>query len=506
MSADLQYVDSGVDDFVRKNAFLLDMQSNAVVVLSSSAEIVYLNPAFLKLSGICSEVAKGQSLSQHIPRFRRVEKLIHDCLAENKSAVVKDTLKLKGQDYILPFIFNIKLIHTRSSLMPDGVMLIINEDSEQLMDYFNVEITRLSQRIQGLSDELRSKLKLINALFDNSPVGMMVLDNEATIMQMNRAGKEILQANASLVGVSCKRFYDVDIDGFPGNKKHVLDPEETPAITVAGNKITLLRCSVQSQDEESLIYETFVDISQIENARMNLERAKQTAESANQAKSDFLANMTHELQTPLNIIMGYSQLGVSINNDTDITEIKSSFERILDSSYLLKGFIDDLLDISKAEAGKLVCSRNSELLENVILQVVSECNVLCLDKAIALKLDLDGNLGEYDIDEVRFMQVMRNLLSNALKFSPLSSEILITGSRYSHYLEIRVMDNGPGIPDDELEFIFSKFEQSSKTQSYSGGTGLGLAISREIISAHNGRIYAENRAQGGAAFVIRLPV
>jgi len=98
------------------------------------------------------------------------------------------------------------------------------------------------------------------------------------------------------------------------------------------------------------------------------------------------------------------------------------------------------------------------------------------------------------------------LLSNAIKFSENSSEIQILGSRIDDHIEIRVVDNGQGIPADELEIIFSKFEQSTATRTKAGGTGLGLAICREIVSAHNGRIYAENRSQGGSIFVVRLPV
>ena len=506
MSADLQYIDTDIEDYVTKYAFLLDMQSNAVVILNSKSEFIYANPAFYQLSGIDEQSAKGQVLKDLLPRFRRVDSLVNDCLLENRAFIYKDTLKHHGQNQILPLIFNISPICNHSGTSPQGVVVVIKEDSQQLIEYFNLETEKLSQRILALSNELRSKLKLINALFDNSPVGMMILDSDCTIIQMNQAGKNILQATSSLTGVSCKRFYNVDITEFEDSEKSIIDPMEITAVTAAGNQIILYRCSVRSRDDEDLIYETFVDITEIENARIASEKAKQDAESANQAKSDFLANMTHELQTPLNIIMGYSQLGAMVNADTSMDDIKDAFQNILVSGDVLGQFINNLLDISKAEAGKLSFNKKMHVIKDVVAQVAVECGVLCVSKGITIEFELDDAMGECEIDTVRIQQVFRNLLSNAIKFSAESSEIKITGNKADDHIEVRVMDSGPGIPEGELEIIFSKFEQSTTTRTEAGGTGLGLAISREIISAHNGRIYAENRPQGGSVFVVRLPV
>lgn len=385
-------------------------------------------------------------------------------------------------------------------------MLTIAEDSHQLIKFFNTETEKLTQRIHALSYELRSKLKLINALFDNSPVGMMVLDEKSTIMQINKAGMKILGATSSLIGISCNHFYDAGASEFNQTGKSVIEPLETSAVTESGDEITILRCSVRAKDEEKLVYETFVDITEIEKARINSERAKQAAEKANQAKTDFLANVTHELQTPLNIIMGYSQLGMMLDEDVPLDEIKKSFHKIMVSSEDLKSFIGSLLDISKANAGKLSFNKQKEFLRCVIKQAVDECSVLCNDKGIVVNQDLSDMIGLYNLDAGRFKQVIRNLLTNAIHFSPDNSEIRITGRVIDDFIDIRVMDSGPGIPDEELGKIFGKFEQSSIKVDGAGGTGLGLFICHEIIAAHNGSIYAENRQQGGAKFIIRLPL
>ncbi|MCW8911624.1 MAG: PAS domain-containing sensor histidine kinase [Gammaproteobacteria bacterium] len=500
MSAEIQYIDIGIEDYVSRYAFLLDMQSNAVVILNNKAEFIYANPAFHQLTGLDGQSAPQGALRDLLPRLRRVDSLVNDCLIENRPVVYKDTLNHHGYDRILPLIFNINPVcNNHASPSPEGVIIIIKEDSQQLIGYFDLETEKLSQRILALSDELRNKLKLINSLFDNNPVGMMILDDQCTIMQVNQAGKNILESKSSLVGVSCKRFYNVDIADLKNSQHSIIDPMEIRAVTEAGNEIILLRCSVRSADDD-LIYETFVDITEIENARIVLEKA-------NQAKSDFLANMTHELQTPLNIILGFSQLGAMVNNDSDLDEIKSSFQNIMKSGEVLRQFINNILDISKAEAGRLTFNKEMQLIKDVVVQVVVDCAVLCVDKGIIIDFELDDlDECECEFDSVRMQQVIRNLLSNAIKFSPEKSEIKITGNRLDDYIEIRVIDDGPGIPEEELEIVFSKFEQSSVTKTDAGGTGLGLAICREIISAHNGRIYAESHSQGGSVFVVRLPV
>ena len=507
MSAEIQYIDIGIEDYVSRYAFLLDMQSNAVVILNNKAEFIYANPAFYQLIGLDNQSAPQGALRDLLPRLRRVDSLVNDCLIENRPVVYKDTLNHHGYNRILPLIFNINPVcNNHASPSPEGVIMIIKEDSQQLIDYFDLETEKLSQRILALSDELRSKLKLINSLFDNNPVGMMILDDHCTIMQINQAGKNILESNSSLIGVSCKRFYKIDITEFENSHKSIIEPMEIKAVTESGNEIILFRCSVRSAGDDNLIYETFVDITEIENSRIALEKAKEAAETSNQAKSDFLANMTHELQTPLNIIMGYSQLGAMINADTSIDEIKKTFQNIIQSGDMLGQFISNLLDISKAEAGKLVFNKEMLLIKDALIQVVVDCTILCADKNINVEFDLDDDLGKCEFDSVRIQQVFRNLLSNAIKFSSESSVIKIIGNRFNDYIEIRVIDEGTGIPGNELEIIFSKFEQSTITKTDAGGTGLGLAICREIISAHNGRIYAENHPQGGSVFVVRLPV
>lgn len=244
--------------------------------------------------------------------------------------------------------------------------------------------------------------------------------------------------------------------------------------------------------------------------------AKQKAEEANQAKSEFLANISHELRTPMHGILSFAKFGLNkINAPPE--KIRSFFSNIVDSGERLMVLVNDLLDLSKLEAGKMTTDIAVRDLVATVRDVIREMETLADEKSI--KLQLTGlDEGIIEIDSVRISQIVRNLLANALRYTPgggtievavLPREMNVGRRREDRILlsglMVTVADQGPGIPQDELETIFDKFVQSSKTKTGAGGTGLGLAICREIAWLHKGEIYAANRPEGGAIFTLTLP-
>ena len=167
--------------------------------------------------------------------------------------------------------------------------------------------------------------------------------------------------------------------------------------------------------------------------------------------------------------------------------------------------IDNLLDLSKLESRTEVLSLVSTNLGHVVGRVINEFSTM-LDSSNLNILHHGGFDVEVRIDREKIMQVIRNLLSNALKFSPENGVIEVEVERTKDSVQVSVADDGVGIPPDELKAIFDKFVQSSKTKTGAGGTGLGLAICWEITELHGGRIWAENREGGGARFVMELPL
>jgi signal transduction histidine kinase len=236
------------------------------------------------------------------------------------------------------------------------------------------------------------------------------------------------------------------------------------------------------------------------------ETAKELAEKANLAKSMFLANMSHELRTPIHGILSFAKFGLKNVAKAEREKLNRYFATIHDSGSILLRLVNDVLDLAKLEAGKMTMDMREIDITPLIAKVLDEFDSMTMEKNITIKPAASDGETQIHGDSVRMMQVVRNLLSNAVKFSPAGGSVEISTRRQAGSLVVSVSDEGPGIPDAEIEVIFDKFVQSSKTSTGAGGTGLGLAICREILVAHGGRIWAENKVNGGAVFSFEVPL
>ena len=248
----------------------------------------------------------------------------------------------------------------------------------------------------------------------------------------------------------------------------------------------------------------------------HLERATAEAEQANRAKSDFLANMSHELRTPMHAILSFAQFGLDRLSAGGTDRLERYFGNIRVSGQRLLELLNDLLDLSKLEAGRMEIRKTPCRLDQLASDAVEDLRALLLQARLDYRVEIAAGARGLMVlaDAARLRQVLHNLIGNAIKFTPSGGTVrVLVDCRHGGVTSecdvalLSVRDSGCGIPEDELELIFDKFAQSSKTKTAAGGTGLGLAICREIASAHGGSIRASNNQPGpGAQFEFALPI
>ena len=246
----------------------------------------------------------------------------------------------------------------------------------------------------------------------------------------------------------------------------------------------------------------------VHNARLfhEIEQKSRQLEAASRHKSEFLANMSHELRTPMNAILGFTELirdGVYGEVSPKITAM---LERIQANGRHLLGLINDVLDLSKIEAGQLKLEAADYALRDVVQTVQATTESLAAAKKLKLRIELPDVLPPARGDERRIAQVLLNLVGNAIKFTE-AGEVSVSVALDETTFEIAVTDTGSGIPVDQQQKIFEEFHQvDSSSTRHKGGTGLGLAISKRIVELHGGRIWVESEPGRGSSFRFVIPI
>jgi signal transduction histidine kinase len=237
-----------------------------------------------------------------------------------------------------------------------------------------------------------------------------------------------------------------------------------------------------------------------------LGRLYEQLERASRHISQFLANMSHELRTPLNAILGYTELILDNIYGAVPEKIREVLGRVQGSGRHLLELVNDVLDLSKIEAGQLVLSLSDYSMKEILQTVTTAVESLAAEKHLALRVTVPAELPRGTGDERRIAQVLLNLVGNAIKFTE-SGEVAIRAMAADGRFLVAVSDTGPGIAEADQQKIFEEFHQADGSSTWQkGGTGLGLSIAKRIVELHRGRLWVESSPGRGSTFWFTLPV
>lgn len=388
---------------------------------------------------------------------------------------------------------------------------VVSEELEKRIELNNKELTRKYETIvegkvknEEIAWEKYSKVlnakKETEAVIRSVAEGVVVVDAEGKVMMMNPAAERLL-------GVSSKEKIGKSL--LEGLKEEQLVSLAKNSPNKGSREIEL----VSSQDETKKVLRASTAVVENENGQtvgmVSVLSDITKQKELDRMKENFVANVSHELRTPL-VAIDKSLSLILDKNAGEVSETQRQFLSIAERNLKRLGLlVNDLLDLSKLEAGKTELRRQPSSIDKVIRESVDGLKNWAETKSIHIETIIEQGLPELNINPDRVIQVLNNVIGNAIKFTPEKGSIFIEAklNNRGHEVQVSVADTGPGISEEDLTRVFDKFYQArEKVSTDISGTGIGLAIAKEIVELHGGKIWAESEKGSGAKFIFGLPL
>lgn len=383
-------------------------------------------------------------------------------------------------------------------------------------------VTALKHLLVRISRTHREELAMLNAMVNETNVAITACDETGVLIYANKAALSLCgcQSMMEMQGKGLPRFERFDSDGTLVTLKELLSgggySGEATLYTGAGNPVpSYVNAGIltNNNDQPLRYFATIADISEVREAQEGLRQRNLELAAAERTKSRFLANMSHEFRTPLNAIIGFSELiGDELIESNGDVRHRTYIEDIRKGGVHLLGIITDVLDMAKIESGTMSVQFGDVSVTDVIDDALHMVSQQVDEKQLTVSVDFDKRVPSVRADELKLRQILLNLLTNAVKFTPAGGTIAVSASPghsaiLGECLNIVISDTGIGIDAEEMETILEPFRQGAKSgQLQLGGAGLGLALCKALAEAHEGTFSIESELNMGTKATLSLPV
>ncbi|AKB85212.1 PAS domain-containing sensor histidine kinase [Methanococcoides methylutens] len=399
-------------------------------------------------------------------------------------------------------------------LLPDGSERIVHEQGEVTFNE-NGQGLRMVGTVQDITERKKIEKEVIikEKAIDSSLNAIVFADLKGKILFANPSFLELwgYDNKNEIIGLNGNKLWNYEIDPLEIQNSLVSTGSwkgEAIARKKDGREFSVSTSShfiIDDIGNPICLMASFVDITERKiKDKLLIEKAK--AEASSRAKSELLSTMSHEMRTPLTIIIGYSDLLDMQEIGTLNQKQASCVENVLESSHHLLSLINDTLDLSKAEAHKMELNIEEFFIPDVIDDVKTALMPLTSSKNLDLLTNVNSDIDTIKADKKKFKQILYNLMSNALKFTPEKGSITIETHTANNMVQFNVIDNGIGMSEENMKRIFQPFQQVNTPETKEQqGTGLGLALTKKFVKMHGGKVWVKSELGKGTTFSFTLP-